>query len=64
MYCDCGGQTMVMETREVNNIIYRRRKCLVCNKHIYTKEDRVSDNDGKRGLNQYQRMRKGYSSNE
>ena len=54
MKCDCGGDLQVMETREFNNVVYRRRKCLVCNKRLYTAESFIPEAEGRKGINHYQ----------
>ena len=43
-----------METREFNNVVYRRRKCLVCNKRLYTAESFIPEAEGRKGINHYQ----------
>ena len=39
MICSkCGGVLEVIETREKNNIVIRRRRCKACGKLFYTSE--------------------------
>jgi transcriptional regulator NrdR family protein len=38
MNCSCGGETQVAETRIVDEIIRRRRKCKKCEYVFWTKE--------------------------
>lgn len=57
MLCQyCGGQTSVKETRGDGIIILRRRKCLVCDKLIYTEECIL--NDCVEGANRLYKMKK------
>lgn len=35
---DCGGHTKVMDTVTIANEVYRRRRCLNCNKLFFTEE--------------------------
>lgn len=39
----CGDQTSVTETRGDTKVVLRRRKCLGCNKSIYTEEYILND---------------------
>lgn len=59
MKCGCGGDLRVTETREFNNVVYRRRVCLRCNKRMFTSESFVPDELGRKGINHYQSMRGG-----
>ena len=54
MKCSCGGDLKVMETREFNNVVYRRRKCLVCDKRMFTAEGFIPDAEGRKAINHYQ----------
>jgi transcriptional regulator NrdR family protein len=38
MKCPCGGNTAVVETRTVDNVPKRKRKCELCNQSFYTLE--------------------------
>ena len=38
MKCLCGGETVVMETRTIDDIFRRRRKCNGCGEYFFTKE--------------------------
>jgi len=38
MNCSCGGETLVAETRTVEGIFCRRRKCKQCGYVFWTKE--------------------------
>lgn len=38
MNCSCGGETLVAETRIIEGIIRRRRKCKKCEYVFWTKE--------------------------
>lgn len=59
MKCGCGGDLRVTETREFNNVVYRRRVCLTCNKRSFTAENFVPAEVGKKGINHYQSLRGG-----
>lgn len=52
MHCnECGGKTIVIDTRGFENEVYRKRKCLGCGRKFYTAE--TEDNgfeDGKKGM--------------
>jgi len=45
MICDCGGETKVMQTMPVKDVIKRRRKCMECKKLIHTLEVRATLDD-------------------
>ena len=49
MNCSCGGETLVVETRTVEGIIRRRRRCRSCEYTFWTKEifDREVGRQGK-----------------
>lgn len=34
----CGGATRIIDTRRVDHVTYRTRKCLECEHKFYTKE--------------------------
>lgn len=38
---ECGGKTKVMDTVTISEEVYRRRKCLSCDKLFYTVEKNV-----------------------
>lgn len=38
MKCPCGGETMVMETRTIDEMFRRKRKCNDCGEYFFTKE--------------------------
>ncbi len=38
MKCSCGGDTAVLETRTLDGIFRRKRKCKVCSEVFFTKE--------------------------
>jgi hypothetical protein len=42
MKCDCGGETKVMQTMPIKDVIKRRRKCIECKKLIHTLEVRAT----------------------
>ena len=42
MICDCGGETKVMQTMPIKEVIKRRRKCMECKKLIHTLEVRAT----------------------
>jgi hypothetical protein len=42
MICDCGGETKVMQTMPIKDVIKRRRKCMECKKLIHTLEVRAT----------------------
>lgn len=52
MYCrECGGKTIVMDTRSFENEVYRKRKCINCDRKFYTAE--IEDDgfeDGKKRM--------------
>lgn len=52
MRCDCGGDTVVKETRTFGNKIYRRRRCLTCNAVLFTREEIIPSDVGRRGIQQ------------
>lgn len=35
---DCEGKATVTDSVEINGVVFRRRKCVVCNKIFYTEE--------------------------
>jgi hypothetical protein len=37
--CECGGTTMVIDTRTVDGVPRRKRKCNVCSDVFFTKEE-------------------------
>lgn len=48
-YCKCGGNMIVLETRDCGDYIRRRRECDCCGKRITTKEKYEGEtNDNKR----------------
>lgn len=49
MHCSCSGETLVVETRTVDGIIRRRRRCRECEHTFWTKEifDREVGRPGK-----------------
>jgi hypothetical protein len=49
MRCPCGGNTVVMETRTVDNTPKRKRKCELCNQAFYTLETFLEMASGKPG---------------
>lgn len=50
MYCrECGGKTIVMDTRSFEEEVYRKRKCLNCGRNFYTAE--YEDDIEQRGKN-------------
>ena len=57
MKCACGGDLRVMETREFNNVIYRRRKCISCNARVFTAEQFIPTADGRKAISHYQTVR-------
>jgi transcriptional regulator NrdR family protein len=38
MKCPCGGETVVMETRTIDEMFRRKRKCNDCGEYFFTKE--------------------------
>lgn len=54
MKCICGGDLRVTETREHNNVVYRRRRCIVCGKRLFTAENFIPDTDGRKAISHYQ----------
>lgn len=38
MKCSCGGETVVLETRTIDEMFRRKRKCNDCNEYFFTKE--------------------------
>lgn len=38
MKCKCGGNTVVVETRVVEDVPKRKRKCILCSQAFYTAE--------------------------
>lgn len=53
----CGGRTKVLDSRSVEEGIFRKRICEGCGRVFYTAE--YEDNEGKDGLNAYWRVRIG-----
>ena len=37
--CECGGSTMVVDTRTMDGVLRRKRKCNVCSGVFFTKEE-------------------------
>ena len=52
MYCkECGGKTIVIDTRSFENEVYRKRKCIVCGRKFFTAETEDDGfEDGKKGM--------------
>lgn len=38
MKCPCGGDTVVLETRTIDEMFRRKRKCNGCGEYFFTKE--------------------------
>lgn len=38
MKCSCGGETAVLETRTIDEMFRRKRKCGTCGEYFFTKE--------------------------
>lgn len=45
MLCECGGRTLVADTRQYDGMQLRKRKCKNCNKSFYTKEIRDEETE-------------------
>ena len=52
MHCkECGGKSIVIDSREIENEIFRKRKCKKCGRKFFTTE--IEDDgfeDGKKGM--------------
>lgn len=49
MKCPCGGDTVVIDTRTVDNTPKRKRKCELCNQAFYTLETFLEMASGRSG---------------
>ena len=38
MKCPCGGETVVLETRTINEMFRRKRRCNACSEDFFTQE--------------------------
>lgn len=52
MFCrECGGKAIVVESREYDNEVFRKRKCTKCGRMFFTMECEDDEyNDGKQGI--------------
>lgn len=47
MYCrECGGKTIMIESRSIEEGTFRKRKCTVCGRIFYTSEYEDHQDDG------------------
>ena len=54
----CGGKTKVMETRDWENTVVRRRKCKACGQLFYTEEGAIEYTEGCNRINEIYHTKK------